>query len=85
MSGLAASTGIDYFIARPEWGHGIGGFSCGYASAFGRRLVTNSAEFGAASALKEDIRFRLSHRKHVVPRIKYAERTRSWPTARITV
>jgi hypothetical protein len=72
MGGLAVSTGVDYLIARPEWGRGIGGFSCGYASAFGRRVVTNSAEFGAASALREDIRFRPSQRKGIVPRLKYA-------------
>jgi hypothetical protein len=72
MGGLAVSTGVDYLITRPEWGRGIAGFSCGYASAFGRRVVTNSAEFGAASALREDIRFRPSQRKGLVPRLKYA-------------
>jgi hypothetical protein len=72
MGSLAVNTGIDYAIARPEWGRGMGGFGCGYASSFGRRLVTNSAEFGAASFLKEDIRYRLSHREGVIPRLKFA-------------
>jgi hypothetical protein len=72
MGGTAVSTGIDYMIARPEWGRGIGGFSSSYASSFGRRVVTNSAEFGAASALREDIRFRPSRRIGFVPRLKYA-------------
>jgi hypothetical protein len=72
MGSLAVNTGIDYFISRPEWGRGMGGFSCGFASAFGKRVVTNSAEFGAASALGQDIRYRRSDRKGLVPRLKYA-------------
>jgi hypothetical protein len=72
MGQVAFSTGVDFLIARPEWGRGVGGFSCGYASAFGARVVTNSAEFGAASALREDIRFRPSQRKGIVPRLKFA-------------
>ena len=72
MGGLAVSTGIDYLIARPEWGRGIGGFSCGYTSTFGRRVVTNSTEFAAASALREDLRFRPSQEKRLVDRLKYA-------------
>jgi len=50
----------------------MGGYACRYATSFGRRLVTNSAEFGMASVLREDIRFHASQRKGFLPRLKYA-------------
>lgn len=73
MGSLAVNTGIDYFIGgRPEWGRNMGGYWTGYASSFGKRVVTNSAEFGAASLFKEDLRFRPSHKTGIIPRLKFA-------------
>jgi hypothetical protein len=72
MSMLAFDTAVDHFISKPEWGDGMGGYGCRYASGFGRRLIRNSAEFGVASLLHEDIRFHPSHRKGLLPRIQYA-------------
>jgi len=47
MSWLAADTGLDHLLHESEWGRGMGGYGCHYASGFGRRLINNSVEFGA--------------------------------------
>ena len=57
LSWLATDTAIDFLRSRPEWGRGPGGFGCQYASAFGRRLISNSVEFGVRLVLHEDTRF----------------------------
>src|SRR5258708_31390125 len=44
MSWLAMDTGIDHLLHESEWGRGIDGYGCHYASGFGRRLVNNSIE-----------------------------------------
>jgi hypothetical protein len=72
MSSLAVDTAIDHLTGRPEWGRGMGGYSCQYASGFGRRLISNTAEFGATVLFRQDTRFRPSHQSGFVPRIKYA-------------
>jgi len=51
LSWLATDTAIDHLRSRPEWGRGPGGFSCQYASAFGRRLISNSAELAVGLVL----------------------------------
>ena len=72
LSWLATDTAIDHLRSRPEWGRGPGGFGCQYASAFGRRLISNSVELGVGLALHEDTRFHLSSRSGFVPRMRYA-------------
>lgn len=72
MSFLAFDTAVDHLISKPEWGSGMAGYGIRYATGFGRRLVTNSTEFGMASILHEDIRFHASHQKGFLPRLKYA-------------
>jgi hypothetical protein len=72
MSWLAADTGIDHLLHESEWGHGIGGYGCSYASGFGRRLINNSVEFGAILVLRQDTRFRPSQRVGLFPRLHYA-------------
>src|SRR5438067_2525032 len=72
LSWLATDTAIDLLRSRPEWGRGPGGFGCQYASAFGRRLISNSAQLGVGLALHEDTRFHLSGRVGILPRMRYA-------------
>jgi hypothetical protein len=72
MSWLAVDTGIDHLLHESEWGRGIDGYGCRYASGFGRRLINNSVEFGAVLVLRQDTRFRRSHRTGIFPRIRYA-------------
>jgi hypothetical protein len=72
MSWLAVDTGIDHLLHESEWGGGIGGYGCHYASGFGRRLINNSIELGAILILRQDTRFRRSHRTGIFPRIRYA-------------
>lgn len=72
LSWLATDTAIDHLRSRPEWGSGPGGFGCQYASAFGRRLISNSVELGVGLALHEDTRFHLSGRVGILPRMRYA-------------
>ena len=72
MSSLAVDTAIDHMIGRPEWGHGIDGYGCHYASSFGRRLISNSVEFGTILVLRQDTRFHRSHQRGLFPRMKYA-------------
>ena len=72
MSWLATDTALDHLRSRPEWGRGPGGFGCQYASAFGRRLISNSVELGVGLVLHEDTRFHLSQRRGFLPRMKYA-------------
>ena len=72
LSSLATDTAIDFLRSRPEWGRGPGGFGCQYASAFGRRLISNSAELGVGLLLHEDTRFHPSQRRGFLPRTRYA-------------
>jgi hypothetical protein len=72
LSWLATDTAIDHLRSRPEWGRGPGGFGCQYASAFGRRLISNSVELGVDLALHEDTRFHQSGRAGILPRMRYA-------------
>jgi hypothetical protein len=72
MSWLAVDTGIDHLLHESEWGRGMGGYGCHYASGFGRRLINNSVEFGATLVLRQDTRFRPSHRTGLFPRLNYA-------------
>ena len=72
MSWLAADTGIDHLLHESEWGRGMGGYGCSYASGFGRRLINNSVEFGAILVLRQDARFRPSLREGLFPRLHYA-------------
>ena len=72
LSWLATDTAIDHLRSRPEWGRGPRGFSCQYASAFGRRLISNSAELGVGLVLHEDTRFHPSQRRGFLPRMQYA-------------
>ena len=72
MSWLAADTGLDHLLHESEWGRGMGGYGCHYASGFGRRLINNSVEFGAILVLRQDTRFRPSHRTGLFPRLSYA-------------
>jgi hypothetical protein len=72
MSWLATDTALDHLRSRPEWGRGPDGFGCRYASAFGRRLISNSVELGVGVALHEDTRFHLSGRSGFMPRMRYA-------------
>ena len=72
MSWLAADTGLDHLLHESEWGRGMDGYGCHYASGFGRRLINNSVEFGAALILRQDARFRPSREKGFFPRIRYA-------------
>ena len=72
LSWLATDTAIDHLRSRPEWGRGPGGFSCQYASAFGRRLISNSAELAVGLVLHEDTRFHPSQRRGFLPRMQYA-------------
>ena|SRR5437879_2101031 len=72
MSWLATDTALDHLRSRPEWGRGPGGFGCQYASAFGRRLISNSVELGVGLVLHEDTRFHLSQRRGFLTRMKYA-------------
>jgi hypothetical protein len=72
LSWLATDTAIDHLRSRPEWGRGAGGFGCQYASAFGRRLISNSVELGVGLALHEDTRFHFSERRGFLPRMRYA-------------
>src|SRR5437868_1363562 len=72
MSWLAADTAIDHLLGEPEWGRGMRGYGCQYASGFGRRLISNSVEFGAVLALRQETRYRPSRMKGVIPRIRWA-------------
>ena len=72
LSWLASDTAIDLLRSRPEWGRGPGGFGCQYASAFGRRLISNSVQLGVGLVLHEDTRFHPSQSRGFLPRIKYA-------------
>jgi len=72
LSWLATDTAIDFLRSRPEWGRGPGGFGCQYASAFGRRLISNSVELGVGLVLHEDTHFHPSQRRGYLPRIRYA-------------
>ena len=72
LSWLATDTAIDLLRSRPEWGRGPGGFGCQYASAFGRRLISNSAQLGVGLVLHEDTRFHPSQRRGFLPRMQYA-------------
>ena len=72
LSSLATDTAIDFLRSRPEWGRGPGGFGCQYASAFGRRLISNSVELGVGLVLHEDTRFHPSQRRGYLPRMRYA-------------
>src|SRR5437667_7238326 len=72
MGWLAADTALDHLLNEPEGGRGLGGYGCQYASSFGRRLVSNSVEFGAVLILRQDARFRPSREKGFLPRIRYA-------------
>src|SRR5262249_51223202 len=72
MSWLAADTALDHLLWEPEWGRGLGGYGCQYASGFGRRLISNSVEFGAILILRQDTRFRPSHQKGFLQRVQYA-------------
>ena len=59
-------------IGRTEFGRGFDAYAERYASGFGRRLITNSAEYGMSSLLHEDTRYRPSHLNGFFPRAKYA-------------
>lgn len=49
------SAGIQHIEnAPPEWGHGGGAYGMRYADVFGRTLVQNTIEYGAAEVLRED-------------------------------
>ncbi len=72
LSWLATDTAIDLLRSRPEWGRGPGGFGCQYASALGRRLISNSAELGVGLVLHEDTHFHPSQRRGYLPRMRYA-------------
>lgn len=72
MSSLAVDTAIDHMLGQPEWGRGMGGYGCQYASGFGRRMISNSVEFGATLIARQDTRFQRSHESGLVPRIRYA-------------
>lgn len=72
MGWLAADTALDHLLNEPEWGRGLGGYGCQYASSFGRRLISNSVEFGAILISGQDTRFRPSRQKGLLPRIRYA-------------
>src|SRR5438552_3165993 len=72
MSWLAVDSAVDHLLGEAEWGHGIGGYGCRYASGFGRRLINNTVEFGAVMVLRQDTRFLPSKRKGLIPRIRYA-------------
>jgi hypothetical protein len=72
LSWLATDTAIDLLRSRPEWGRGPGGFGCQYASAFGRRLISNSAELAVGLELHEDTGFHPSQRRGFLPRMQYA-------------
>src|SRR5260370_16736171 len=80
MSWLAADTGIHHMLHESEWGRGMDGYGCHYASGFGPRLINNSIEFGAILVLRQDTRFRRSHRTGVFPRIRYAATQPFLPT-----
>lgn len=69
---LSVDTAIDHLTGEPEWGRGIGGYGCRYASSFGRRLITNSVELGAVLVLRQDTRFHRSHQTGLFPRLRYA-------------
>src|ERR1700682_433394 len=72
LSWLATDTAVNHLRSRPEWGRGPGGFGCQYASAFGRRLISNSVELGVGLALHEDTRVHPSQRSGFLPRLRYA-------------
>ena len=82
LSWLATDTAIDLLRSRPEWGRGPGGFGCQYASAFGRRLISNSAELGVGLVLHEDTRFHPSQRRGFLPRMQYAKAAQTLLTRR---
>src|SRR5260370_15333051 len=72
MSWLAVDTGIDHLLHESEWGRGMGGYGCHYASGCGRRLINSSVEFGATLVSRQDTRFRPPHRTGLLPRLDYA-------------
>lgn len=72
LSLLGLDTLVDGAIAKPQWGRGLSGFSCHYASRFGRRFVGNSIEFGLAETLHQDTRYRRSSLQGRSERVRYA-------------
>src|SRR5262249_37085745 len=63
---------VDHLLWDPEWGRGFGGYGYQYASGFGRRLISNTVEFGAILMLRQDTRYRPSRQKGLFRRVRDA-------------
>jgi hypothetical protein len=73
MSLLAADTAIDHFLdPSSEWARGPSGFTHRYCSSFGKRVASNTIEFGLGFALREDTRLRASNSAGFGNRVRYA-------------
>ena len=68
-----ASAGWGQLRNKPEaWKQGGAGYGRRYASAFGQHVVENTLQFGLASVLHEDNRYRPSGEQAFGPRLTYA-------------
>lgn len=56
---LGIETGIDHALRQPAcWDQGAGSYATRYARALDRRMIRNTAEFGAGLLTGEDLRYR---------------------------
>jgi hypothetical protein len=56
---LGIETGIDHALSQPTcWDQGAGSYATRYARALDRRMIRNTAEFGAGLLTGEDLRYR---------------------------
>lgn len=78
MGRLAAETVIDHLLLEPAcWDSTAGSYARRYARAFERRVIRNTAEFGAGLLTGEDLRYRPSQSRSI--------RGRAWNALRASV
>ena len=76
LAWLLADSALDHWSGAPEaWDHSAQSYSYRVASAWGRRIVANTAQFGFEAMLREDSRYRPSGSRNFGNRIFFAVRS----------
>jgi hypothetical protein len=76
LAWLLADTAIDHWSCSPDaWDRSAESYSYRVASAWGRRIVANTAQFGFEAMLHEDSRYRPSGSRNFGRRILFAFRS----------
>jgi hypothetical protein len=72
IGSTAGAAGSHIRNSPHEWGRGPGGFVKRVGSSLGQHVAKESIQFGVAAAHHENLRYRRSNKRRVLPRMGYA-------------